>query len=211
MSVRLFVGVSLVPLACAVQAQQIDMEAMMKWGNATVVHYQVVGDYQAGTVIAYQEPGGQADVTDKVTLNFDWNLQENKLIGTPKVLNDTTSISNLRNVESTCPPPSPPKGAYEHITVNEVIGSGVELLDIKGFTDYPEIEVTASCQGSWYKRTVMPEKAPVVLQVPVPSPMILILPASSSTENIRVLPGGTSFQVKLKGWTWTYTPSLTET
>ena len=51
-------------LICAVapvHAQQMDMDAMMKWGAADLVRYHIVGDYQGKPYIA-SDGSGQADV-----------------------------------------------------------------------------------------------------------------------------------------------------
>ena len=43
---RAIIALSLLGASAAAHAQQMDMDAMMKWGAADVVRYHIVGVYQ---------------------------------------------------------------------------------------------------------------------------------------------------------------------
>lgn len=207
---RLWLAAAVVPALslAALNAQQIDMQAMARWSNAKVVRYHISGVYQARTVIAHKEAGGQGDVTDKVTVDLDWNLRENKIVGRPTFQNAKSEVKNLRNVETSCPPPTP-KGEYEHISVTAVQSSEGQRVELKGATSFPLMDVTANCQGSWVKRTVAATQEPSNVFLPIPAPMMLVLPAGSS-GNVRVSPDKKSFVLNAGDWTWTYTPSVVQ-
>ena len=67
-------GLVVAALTAQVAAQQFDMAAIQKWGQAKVVHYQIVGAYHAMTPVAPGNPGQYAQVdvmpTDESVLGF---------------------------------------------------------------------------------------------------------------------------------------------
>jgi hypothetical protein len=157
--------------------------------HAQVVHYRIVGEYRAQTVIAYQETSGQATVTDRVTLELDWDSDKQEVVGPVRFQNAKSEVTDLRNVERSCPPPKP-NGAYEHIDVTEAKDSGFGTVDLHGTRSYPRTEVTAFCQGSGEKKTI-PAKQ------------------ESVTEGVAMLNGEvSSFSVQTGDWTWTYTGTV---
>ena len=157
--------------------------------HAQVVHYRIVGEYRAQTVIAYQETGGQATVTDSVTLELDWDSDKQEVIGPVRIQNAKSEVTDLRNVERSCPPPKP-NGTYEHIEVTEAKDSGSGTVDIYGTRSYPRIEVTAFCQGTGEKKTI-PAKQ------------------ESVTEGVAMLNGEvSSYSVEAGDWKWTYTGTV---
>src|SRR6187551_3731994 len=105
----------LIAAAIPALAQQIDMEAMRKWGAADVVRYHVVGVYQGKTYIA-SDGSGQADVSDRVVLDFTWKLSEMKLVGQATIQNTKTTVTNVSDREPSCLAPVL-KGEYEHYDV----------------------------------------------------------------------------------------------
>lgn len=77
---KLLVGWGLVVTALTAQvAAQFDMAAIQKWGAAKVVHYQIAGAYHAQTSLALGKMAAHAfiDVTDSVTVEFDWDVRAN--------------------------------------------------------------------------------------------------------------------------------------
>lgn len=151
-----------------------------------VLHFKVTGDYQARTVIAYQETGGQATVKDKVVLEFDKDTKTGK-VGPVRIQNFPSEIRDLRNVEKSCPAPAP-KGNYEHIEVTSATYDGSSNFTLRGTRSFPEVQVTAYCQGSWAKKTI-PAKQ------------------TQAEEFVAMIEGDepTVFNIKLdNGWTWTY-------
>jgi len=155
-------------------------------GLAQAIHFKVTGDYLAQTVIAHEETGGQATVKDRLILEFDKDIKSGK-VGPVRIQNFPSESRDFRNVERSCPPPSP-KGSYEHIEVTSVTYDGYGTFDLKGTRSYPEVQVTAFCQGSWVKKTV-------------PAKQI------AAVEHLAMIEvdGPTVFNVKLDdGWTWNY-------
>jgi hypothetical protein len=185
------------------QAQQMDMEAMMKWGAADVVRYHIVGAYQAKTHIA-SDGSGQADVTDGVVIDLVWKLSEMKLVGKPTFQNFKSSASNFTDREPTCLPPVL-KGDYEHydvLAIKEGLGG---TLEMQVQTTYPVVEIAQFCTASRKavpaKNNVRPEEFVVV------SPVTFAMPLPDS-DDLRISPDKNSLVVKKKGWTWTFTPSV---
>lgn len=129
--------------------------------HAEVTHYRIVAEYKAKTVIAFHEDGGQAIVKDKYVLDLDYDLRTSKVVGPIKIQNFKSEVSDLQNVEKSCPAPSPPKGPYEHFDILEAKDIGNSQLELKGTRSYPAIDVTADCQGSWHKRSVSAKLVPV--------------------------------------------------
>jgi hypothetical protein len=154
---------------------------------AQLLHFKVTGDYLAQTVIAFEETGGQATVKDRVVLEFDKDIKTGKVVGPVRIQNFPSESRDFRNVERSCPPPMP-KGQYEHIEVTSAIYDGYSAFELKGTRSFPEVQVTAYCQGAWAKKTVRAKQAPAI-------------------ENVAMIEGDepTVFSIKLdNGWTWSY-------
>ncbi len=152
-------------------------------------HVRMEGAYQARTVIAYQDNSGQADVTDRVILEFDWHDREHRFVTPPRLENVKSKVTGLRNVETSCPPPAP-NGDYEHFDATAVKSRGGTTLDIVGVRRYPETRVTRYCQGSWKKATVPARTEEVVLHAGVPT--------------LRQVRQGSPVSMKLGDWTWSF-------
>ncbi|MBU6481955.1 MAG: hypothetical protein KGS09_15570 [Nitrospirae bacterium] len=186
-------------------AQQMDMEAMSRWGSVDVVRYHIVGEYQGQPNIT-SNPGvgsGRADVTDRVVIDLKWKLSESKLVGTPNVDNAKSVLKNPRDMEPSCLPPVL-KGEYEHyelLGIKDGLGGALEL---QVQTTYPVVQVAQSCTASRKPvpagRNVRPE------ELVVPSPVMLGMPLPDS-DNLRISPDKKSLIHKKAGWTWTFTPS----
>jgi hypothetical protein len=194
---------ALLPLAPA-PAQQMDMDAMMRWSSADVVRYHIVGVYQAQTgVVGGSNWVGYGDVTDRVVIDLKWKLSESKLVGTPSILNEKSVVKNLRNPEPKCLPPIL-KGEYEHcelLGIKEGLGGALEL---QVRTSYPAAEVAQACTGS-YKSVPASIKTETEDFV-IPSPVIMAMPLSDS-DDVRLSPDKKSMITKKDGWTWTFTPT----
>jgi hypothetical protein len=187
------------------QAQQMDMEAMMRWGSADLIRYHIVGVYQAQTnVVGDSNWIGYADVTDRVVIDLKWRLSASKLEGTPSFLNEKSVVKNLRNPEPSCLPPIL-KGEYEHyelLGIKEGLGGALEL---QVQTTYPVVEVAQFCTGN--RKTVPASRRTRPEELVVPSPVMLGMPLPDS-DNLRISPDKKSLVHKKAGWTWTFTPSI---
>jgi len=188
--------------ASVAHAQQMDMDAMMKWGAAEVIRYHIVGVYKDQTHIA-SDGSGLADVTDRVTIDLNWKLSAAKLVGTPTIQNTKSVVANPRDREPACLPPVL-KGDYEHyelLAIKEGLGGALEL---QVRTSFPEVAVAQSCTAS---RKLVSAKIEVRLeQLPLPSPMLLAMGASSS--ELSIAGDKKSLIYKKSGWTWIFTPSV---
>ena len=77
-------------LACGARAQGTppgaDMRELSKWSAAKVVRYHLEGQ------------GAQA--ADTVTLDFDWDLKEHRVVGAPKIRNGAKSSLQVASIAS---------------------------------------------------------------------------------------------------------------
>src|SRR5690349_15206309 len=134
---RAVIAMSLLGACTAAHAQQMDMEAMMKWASADVIRYHIVGVYQARTYIA-SDGSGQADVTDGVVMDLTWKLSEAKLVGKPAFQNSKSSVRNVADREPKCLAPIL-KGDYEHYEVLGIKDGMAGSLELQVRTSYPQV------------------------------------------------------------------------
>jgi hypothetical protein len=197
------VSVLLGLLALAAHSQQMDMEAMAKWGAADLLRYHIVGVYRGETHIA-GDGSGLADVNDRVVIDLSWKLSEQKLVGPPTFQNAKSTALNPRDRERGCLPPVL-KDDYEHyelLSIKEGVGGALEL---QVRTSYPVVESAQSCTAS---RKAVPAKVSTRTEdFALPSPVMFAMPLPKSDE-LAVSPDKKSFIVKRKGWTWTITPNM---
>ena len=189
--------------ALPAQSQQMDMDAMMKWGAADLVRYHVVGVYQGQPHIA-SDGAGRADVTDRVVIDFTWKLSEMKLVDQPTFQNTKSTTTNPHDYEPKCLPPVL-KGEYEHFELLGIKDGLSGALQLQVRTTYPVVEVAQFCTASRKavpaKQNTRPENFVVV------SPVSFAMPLPDS-DDLRISPDKKSLIVKKAGWTWTYTPSI---
>ncbi|MGB9006495.1 MAG: hypothetical protein WCB96_12290 [Candidatus Aminicenantales bacterium] len=205
MSVRLMITLCFLFLlqSTPAQAQQMDMEAMMRWGSADVVRFHIVGVYQGQPSIA-SDGSGRADVTDRVVIDLKWKLSESKLVGTPSFQNTKSVLKNPHDMEPSCLPPIL-KGEYEHyelLGIKDGLGGALEL---QVQTTYPVVEVAQFCTAS--RKPVPASRKTRPEDLVVPSPVMLAMPLPDS-DNLRVSPDKKSLIHKKGGWTWTFTPTI---
>jgi hypothetical protein len=159
--------------------------------RANIVHYKIVADYKAKTVIAYKEDGGQAMVTDRYILDLDYDLKTSKVVGLIKIQNFKSQSTDFQNVERSCPKPVP-HGEYEHFELTSAKDNGYSQLELTATRSYPAIDATADCQGSWHKRSVGPKSETV-----------------TDTIGLVEMDEGTFTVPDTKDWTWTFTATPT--
>ncbi len=184
-----------------------NVDSAQRWtkGKDGIVHYHIVGEYQARTnVVGGSNWIGYADVSDHVVINLDWKISESEFVGTPSFTNTKSVVTNLRNSEPSCLPPIL-KGDYEHfelLAVNQGLGGTLEL---QVQTNYPTVEVAQFCSGS--RKTVPASTETEPVEMVVPSPMMLTMQLPDS-DSLRISPDKRSLIRKDAGWTWTFTPSV---
>jgi hypothetical protein len=191
--------------ASAAHAQQMDMDAMMKWGAADVVRYHIVGVYQGKPIIA-NGGAARADVTDRVVIDFTWKLSEMKLIGAATFQNSKTTLTNPVDYEPKCLPPVL-KGEYEHYEVLSIKEGLSGSLEFQVQTKYPVVEIAQFCTAS---RKAVPAKTDTrAEEFVVISPVTFGMPLPDS-DDLRISKDKKSLIAMKDGWTWTYTPSIVQ-
>jgi hypothetical protein len=191
--------------ATVANAQQMDMNAMMKWGAADVIRYHVVGVYQGKPIIA-NGAAARADVSDRVVIDFTWKLSEMKLVGEASFQNTKTTVTNPVDSEPKCLPPVL-KGDYEHYEVLSIKDGLSGSLEFQVQTKYPVVEVAQFCTAS---RKAMPAKTDTrPEQFVVISPVSFGMPLPDS-DDLRISKDKKSLIVKKDDWTWTYTPDIAQ-
>ena len=189
--------------ASAAHAQQMDMDAMMKWGAADLIHYHIVGVYQGKPTIA-SGAAARADVTDRVVIDFNWKLSEMKLVGAATFQNTKTTLTNPVDSEPKCLPPVL-KGEFEHYDLLSIKDGLSGSLEFQVQTKYPVVEVAQFCTAS---RKAVPAKNVVEEeQFVVVSPVSFGMPLPDS-DDLRISADKKSLIRKADDWTWTYTPTI---
>ena len=196
-------------LSRAASAQVPDMEAIQKWSNATVVHYEVVGVINDKHVqIPPKDADLYGDVTDRVTLSFDWDRTKHALVGTVAFTNQAATVTNLVAIEKGCPVGSL-KGPYEHFDIVEAKASKTSpgTIELVGKRVHPDTMVTQAC-GS--KPT--PFSGGVTPQTEYIAPLdpIMLVLGASQVKTLKVSADGKSLIMTAlnNNWTWTFTPSV---
>jgi hypothetical protein len=182
-----------------------DMEVMKYWSRAQVVHFHIIGVYQAQTnVIGDANWIGYADVTDGVVIELDWKLSGVMLVGTPTFQNRKSETKNLRNYQPGCQPPVL-KGEYEHFDLLAIKAGQGTTIELQVRTTYPASEVVQFCSGAHkpLKASIDTRREEMV----VPSPLMLAMQLPA-TDDLSISKDRKSFIVKKDGWTWTFTPSI---
>jgi hypothetical protein len=189
-------------------AAQFDMAAIQKWGAAKVVHYQVVGAYHAQTPLAPGRMSAYAaiEVTDRVTVEFDWDVKANAVVGDARFTNGPSKVLSANSgLAKECPPPSV-KGTYEHIDVTSV-AAGPSLLTLKGTRSYPAAGISSQSPATCAQQSVAAATVEASEALVVSSPMLALMP-NGANPNMTVAPDKKSYTLKVQGWNWTYTPSI---
>lgn len=185
---------------------QGDAAAMDKWLKPKTIFYHVEGAYAGKTLVSEPNGGAWAEVTDRVAFDLEWNLRNGTLAQVLKIENFPTKTANVRQGEPKCAPPVL-HGAYEHWTVLEIATGPAGQPEMKVETAVPDVDVPQFCTGKpkrWKgKKSVRPEELVVL------SPVLLTMPLGPS-KDVRVSDDRKSIVAVKKGWTWTFTPSVTK-
>ena len=207
MNKRLPIAV-LAGLSLQAGAQEMDMAVAQKWANAKVIKYRVDGVHKARTPVVLGDYEGKADVTDRIMVEFTWDLKNRKLVGAVTLTDAKTEIANLRSDGTNCPPPTL-NAAYEHFqsVSSSMVG---DLIQIKGTRTYPPASVS-NYPGSCSMRAVPGGKQEETLHVGSSiEPQALGMPNMPGSP-VTIAADRKSFSMKGAGnWTWTYTPTLVQ-
>jgi len=188
-------------------AGAVDMAAMEKWGNVKVVKYRVEGEHRARTSVVHGDYEGKADVVDRITVEFTWDINKSRFVGPVTVKDGKSELKNLKSDGTNCPPPKL-NGEYEHFqsVSNSLIGN--DLIEIKGVRVYPAASVS-NYPGGCSMRPIPGAKEDVVLHVAPVEPSFLGMPSLAKGGPISVSADAKSFSMQgAENWTWTYTPTI---
>ena len=191
-----------------------DVNAMAKWTAATVVHYKIVGEFKGKTTILKgKNLSRDADVTDRVEIEVDWDQMAYALVR-PAVIRNTPTVvgaidaAKFMLMKGPCPPPrvdSPP----EYVTVTAVSAlSSVLMMEqtrklAGGALPNNGEMANAKCGEEWDRAA--PVSTTMKEGLTLPPAMAIVMPAMAG---MKATPDGKSLVIQTKGWTWTYTPTI---
>jgi hypothetical protein len=200
-AVSFFVAAS---IPVAVRAQ-IDMDIMMKWADASVIRWTVVGDYEGEDLILNVGTSGYATVTDHVEITFDYTTEGNGgLVGTPSFVDSPTQMGALRNGADGCRAPTV-SGHYERATTESLENGLGGQLAMMVRTDYPAGAVPVACTGG--DQTSPARSSTEQEDFIVPGIVLLAMGEEMTGEDVRISKDKQSLIMKRDGWTYTYTPT----
>lgn len=199
-------------------AQQIDMDAVKRWDAAKVAHFHIVGVFDGWTgvsdwAVKQDRESGEVHASDTVTLDFDWNIREQKIVGAATFSNAATRTKGTRNKADARIAPVL-KGAYEHLVVTAVVAESGGALILNGIRRFPDAQLALDYPGSMAMKPVKAEQVKVVERLAVPDPKMMgmasFMPAQTTSTGTQMsfTPDKKSFVMTLDGWTWTYTPTV---
>ena len=186
-------------------AQQLDMQEMMKWGSARIISYDITGVFKGEALIMTGVGGGvtaKAVVEDKVELFLNWDQTQSQLVGAPSIKNFDTKVGPVIP-DSTCPP-ARPSGKYEHFTALSM-QNGPGYVELEARQDFSGGSIPVVCGSSW--KDVAASSQTVTSAVTFPAATIMAMPPPLP-QGMSKSADGRSIIVEGEGWTWTYTPSI---
>ena len=185
-----------------------DMATAQKWASAKVVKYRVEGVHKARVPVVLGDYEGKADVTDRLVVEFAWDVKKAKVVGPVTVVDGKSEVVNLKSDGTQCPPPQL-KGDYEHFQTksNHMVG---DLIQITGTRTFPAASVSnypASCS----MRSIPGSKQEAQLYLTGAGPEALALPALPQGGPISIAADRKSFTLRgAENWSWTFTPTLVQ-
>jgi hypothetical protein len=207
LSIALSVAALSVMEASGMDMAAMDMAAMEKWSNASVVKYRVEGIHSARISVVHGDYEAKADVIDRLTVAFTWDIRKSKVVGLVTVTDGKTEVKNLKSDGTNCGPPTL-SGEYEHFqsTSSSVIDN--DLIEIKGTRIYPPASVS-NYPGGCSMRPIPGASEAVVVHVAPVDPTFLAMPGMAQGGPVSVAANGKSFSMKgAENWTWTFTPTI---
>ena len=195
----------LVALA-APQAFGQNVQAMAKWTALTIVRYRVVGEFSGTTPILSGTKSKlvrSAPVTDRVELDFDWNQQEMKLVGTPVIRNFPSKVGAIPPI-SGCT--QRVDGPMEFATVLAMANGPMHMSGVVELTIKRDQPAGSACWLS--EEGVVWEAAPAKSETTMAPFTVALAMALAMPGMIPATPDGKSLVMKTAdGWTWTHTPT----
>ncbi len=189
-------------------SREMDMAVIQKWESAKIVQYRVEGLHRGREVIVYGDYPGKAEVTDRITVEFTWDIKKSRIIGPVKVTDGKTELSNIKSDNTNCPPPQL-QGEYEHFqsVSNSMVSN--EQIQITGKRTYPPARVS-NYPGGCSMRAIPGGTEEALLWVSGAGPEGLGMPDMPGSP-ISIAADRKSFSMTGAGnWVWTYTPTLVQ-
>ncbi len=183
-----------------------DLQAMAKWAGAQLVHFHIEGLHQGDTGVLEDSAIAVADVTDHLTMDFDYRLMENKVEGPVKFQNSKSVTKTGPHSEAGC---AILKGEYEHLDAKEVTVEPGQVK-IKGTRSLPAADVAFHCPDDMTRTAVAAKVVPAEEHFNIQHPATLLMGGSTSSD-IKVAADKKSYSLQIggpNGWTWTFTPTL---
>jgi hypothetical protein len=208
-----------------------DVEAMAKWTAYQIVHYKIVGEFSGETIL--MKGSGQkvpttiqAQVTDRIEIEFDWDQQEFNIVGKPVIRNFPTKVGSIifpqlgANLSSKNCPALKLNGALEFLTGmtlrtdDATRMSGIVTLELRRDQpggSYPAFGDTDTCGEIWETSKAVSETSTLSLMAVPGMYLVMPIPANqgmkiSADKKSIILtadrPGASGY-----GWTWTVTPT----
>ncbi len=185
-----------------------DMATAQKWTTAKVVRYRVEGAHNARVPVVFGDYEGKADVTDRVIVEFTWDVNKGKVVGLVTVVDGKSELKNVKSDGTNCPPPQL-KGEYEHFQSASTSMMG-DLIQITGTRTFPAASVS-NYPGSCSMRAIPGSKQPALLHLGGAGPEALALPVLPKGGFISIAADRKSFTLMgAENWAWTYTPTLVQ-
>jgi hypothetical protein len=194
------------------RAASQDLDAQLKWTEAKVVHYRIAGDFSGKMrVLGGEHSIRNAEVSDHIEFEFDWDNQEMTLLGTPVLRNTPTKLGAIDpSPIDGCPPVRIEKPA-EFASITKVTAMSV-LLKIE-FTQQPAEGALpwgsdtggGKCGDVWERSAASSGTQTVDLQLP-PGMMLAMPP--EQTGYTRSKDGKSLIPRPENGWSWVITPSI---
>lgn len=191
------------------QAGFMHLALAQKWSAAKVVSYRVEGVHNGREAVVFGDYEGKADVIDRITVEFTWDIKKRSVIGPVTVKDGKSELRNLKSDGTNCGPPQL-NGDYEHFQSVSHSMSSRDQVQIKGIRTYPPARVSnypASCS----MRAIPGGKEEAFLWVAGMGPEVLDMAGLGKMPGspIAFSADGKSFSVKGAGnWVWTYIPTI---
>jgi len=190
------------------QGLGIDEAVAAKWGAARIIKYHVEGKHDARVMVVFGDYEGKADVVDRLTLDFTWDVKAKKMVGPLVIVDGKSELRNIKSDGTNCPPPQL-KGEYEQFQSVSNSMLSADQIQINGKRIYPAASVS-NYPGSCSMRSIPGSKEDAVTWVALPSPEILGMPNMPGSP-FTVAADRKSFTMPgTEGWTWTFTPTLVQ-
>lgn len=194
-------------LALQSTAADMDLAVAQKWAAAKVIKYRVDGLHKGRAAVVFGDHEGKADVIDRVTVEFTWDVKKRKVIGAITLTDAKSELSNIKSDGTNCPPPQL-TGDYEHFT-SVSSSMAADLIQINGTRTFPNAKVSnypASCS----MRAIAGGKEASTLWVGGAGPEVLGMPIMKGGP-VSIAADRKSFSLQGAGnWVWTYTPTLVQ-